>query len=572
MRLKIFSSIIVFGLLILLFGLYQIQVATYERYKILSEGNRLKVVPLIAPRGTIYDRKGKALVKDILSFNVCVIYSRIKDFNHLSDILSDVLEEPKDSVLRRIKKSRSQPYAPYCIASDIGMQKAVYFEEVSNEYPGLLMDVSTKREYIYGSSVSSILGYLGTINRSEFDRMKHYGYSIDDLVGRDGVEKYYDEYLRGTHGGKQVEVDHLGREAMTLGYKEPIPGKDIYLTIDLDLQLYCDELLSGKRGAIVVMNSQTGEILAMSSSPKFDPAIFIDDKRKAERNKVLNSDEYPLLNRAISGAYPPGSIFKAVVATAALETGVIDLASTFYCSGAITMGRRTFHCWKKTGHEDQNVLDALKHSCNVFFWRVGLLLGVDRIAEYTGKFEVGKRTGIDLPGEVMGILPSRQWKEKNINENWYKGETMNYSVGQGYLLCTPLQIARIMSVFANKQYLLTPYIVEKVGSVKINSTVRKEVGVSSSSIDSVREGLRLVVNDKRGTGMKAKLNDVVVSGKTGTAQTSIGKNHGWFAGFAPYEDAVLTVVVFDEYGGKGGYYAAGTAGKVFKKADELGLI
>ena len=572
MRLKIFSSIIVLSLLILLVGLYRIQVVRHERYKLLSEGNRLKVVPLIAPRGTIYDRKGRSLVKDILSFNVCVIYSRVNDFNRLSDSLSAILGESKVSVLKRVKKSRMQPYAPYCIASDIGMQKAVQFEEVSNEFPGLLMDVSTKREYIYGSSASSILGYLGTINRSEFDRMKHYGYSINDLVGRDGIEKYYDEYLRGTYGGKQVEVDHMGREAMTLGYKEPIPGKDIYLTIDLDLQLYCDELLREKRGAIVVMNPQTGEILAMSSSPSFDPAIFIDDKRKAERNKVLNSNEYPLLNRAISGAYPPGSIFKAVVAAAALETGVIDLDRVFYCSGAINMGRRTFHCWRKTGHGDQAILDALKNSCNVFFWRVGLLLGVDRIAEYAGKFEVGEITGIDLPGEVRGILPSQEWKEKKLKEKWYKGETMNYSVGQGYLLCTPLQIAKIMSVFANKQYLLTPYIVEKVGSVRINSTVRKEVGVSSSYIDSVREGLRLVVNDKRGTGMKAKLKDVVVSGKTGTAQTSIGKSHGWFAGFAPYEEASLTVVVFDEYGGKGGYYAAGTGGKVFKKAEELGII
>jgi penicillin-binding protein 2 len=571
-RIKIFSIIIALGLLILMGGLFRIQVTKYERYRILSEDNRLKVVPLIAPRGSIYDRKGRPMVKDVLCFNACVIYSRVKDFNRLAEVLSSVLEEPEESVLKSIKKSRAQSYVPFCVSEDIGMRKAVRLEEISNELPGLLMDVSTKRQYIYDNAASNILGYLGTINRSEFERLKHYGYSINDLVGRDGIEKYYDQYLRGTHGGKQVEVDHLGREAMTLGYKEPVPGKDIYLTLDLDLQLYCDELLEGKRGAIIAINPQTGEILAMSSAPSFDPAVFIDEKRKKERMRVLNSRDYPLLNRAISGAYPPGSVFKTIIAAAALETGVLDLSTTFYCSGVMTLGRRAFHCWKKEGHGDQNVLEALKNSCNVFFWRTGLLLGIDRIAEYSGKFGVGKLTGIDLPGEVSGIRPSREWKEKSIGQKWYKGETMNYSVGQGYLLCSPLQIARIMSVFANGKYLVTPYLVEKVGKVTVNSTSKKDIGILKKHIDTVREGLRLVVNDRRGTGMKARLREIVVSGKTGTAQTSRGENHGWFAGYAPYDNASLAVVIFDEYGGKGGYYAASTAGKVFKKAWELNLI
>jgi penicillin-binding protein 2 len=351
-----------------------------------------------------------------------------------------------------------------------------------------------------------------------------------------------------------------------------LPGKDLYLNIDLELQRYCDSLLEGKKGAIIVMDPRSGEVLAMSSSPGYDPEIFIDRKKKSEIVAVLKDEKYPLLNRAITGAYPPGSVFKLVVAAAGLETRTINPHTVFGCNGSLSLGRRTFHCWRKDGHGIQDLKEGIKNSCNVYFWRLGGLLGVDNIAEYGEAFGIGEQTGIDLPGENQGLLPTREWKKKYLKESWYKGETLNYSVGQGYILCSPLQVARMVSVFANGGYLVRPYVAGKVEGVSLNAPQRERVDVSGESLEVVREGMKKVVNDSGGTGMKARLDEVVVAGKTGTAQTSRGMSHGWFGGFAPYEDAKLTVVVFDEYGGKGGYYAAGTAGKIFKKAHEMGLL
>lgn len=227
---------------------------------------------------------------------------------------------------------------------------------------------------------------------------------------------------------------------------------------------------------------------------------------------------------------------------------------------------------KKSGHGDQSLKEAVQNSCNVYFWKIGLDLGADGIAEYADKFGLGEKTGVDIPGEVKGELPSRAWKMRRLKERWYKGETLNYSIGQGYLLCTPLQVGRVMSAFANGGYLVRPFLVEEVEGVKVNDGKKEAVGVSQDSINIVREGLRRVVNDPQGTGMKARLENVVVAGKTGTAQTSRGKDHGWFAGFAPFDEPKMAIVVFDEYGGKGGYFAAGTAGKVLKRAEELGLL
>jgi len=572
MRIRIFTIILAFCLVFVLAGLAYIQIGMHERYKVMSEQNRLKIIPLTASRGGMFDRNGNVVVKDVLCFNVSVIYSRIRDMDSLVKALSLVLGIPEEEVAANVKKARKRPYSPVCVAGDIGIEKAVQLEEIAMDYPGLLLDVSAKREYVHKRSASHVLGYLGLINRSEFERLKHYGYKISDHVGRTGIEKYYDNYLKGTHGGKQVEVDHRGREVKTLGFREPAPGKDIYLTLDLELQKFCDKLLEGKRGAILVMDPENGAILAMSSAPTYDPEIFVDRKRTKEVRQILKDRDYPLLNRSIAGAYPPGSVFKVVVATGALEKKVVGTNTVFDCDGTFKLGRATFHCWRKKGHGGQIIKEAIKNSCNVYFFKLGLLLGVDGIAEFGEKFGFGMRAGIDLPGEVAGVLPTRNWKKKRFNEKWYKGDTVNYSIGQGYLLCTPLQIARMMSAVANGGYLVRPYIVDKVGAITMNSGEKVDLDISRETLESVREGLKKVVNDPRGTGRKAKLNNVVVAGKTGTAQTSKPKSHGWFAGFGPFDDPKLTVVVFDEYGGRGGYYAAETAGKIFRKASELGLM
>jgi len=573
MRVGIFSLILIIAMNVLLAGLFYAQVGMYKKYSVMSEDNRLKVVPLMAPRGSIFDRNGKALVEDVLSFNVSVMYHRIKNADSLISVLSEVLDLPEEVVSLKIKEAGKNPYSPVCIASDIGMEKAVHMEEMEMNYPDLLLEVSAKRKYLCGDSAAHVVGYVGSINRSEFERLKHYGYRINDLVGRDGIEKFYDEYLRGTHGGKQIEVDHRGREATILGYKEPLSGKDIYLTIDSELQKTCEDLLKDKKGAIVALNPETGAVLAMASAPGYDPGIFIDDDRAQELRKVFKSKDYPLLNRAISGTYPPGSVFKVVTAISALDNSEITEETIFNCPGSFTLGKTRFSCWKETGHGDQILKEALKNSCNVYFFNMGLAAGVDKISAFAKKFGFGQCSGIDIPGEKAGTLPSRVWKRKTLNEKWYKGDTANYAIGQGYLLCSPLQVARMMSVFANNGYLVKPYVVEFVDDVRVNTCEKIFLNLPAADISVIREGLKEVVNAWRGTGVKAKQSDFIVAGKTGTAQTSHGKkNHGWFVGFAPFDNAKLTVVVFDEYGGKGGYYAAETAGDVFKKARELEII
>jgi len=298
MRVKIYSLMVLFFMLVLVGSLFYLQVGMHEKYKLMSEENRLKVVPLIAPRGAIVDRDNKALVKDVLSFNLSVVYGYVKDLKELTRFIVSEFNLPEDEVVSKIKKSRWRPYAPTVIAEDIGTEKAIQIEEISSDYPGILVEVSAKRKYIHGKTASVLLGYLGLLNRAEFDKLKHYGYRIDDLVGRSGIESYYDDYLRGKHGGKQIEVDHRGREMMTLGYKEPAPGKDVKLTIDLSLQKFCDELLTDKKGAIVAIDPRNGAIRTLASAPAYDPNIFIDRSRNSEITEVLRDRNYPLLIRA----------------------------------------------------------------------------------------------------------------------------------------------------------------------------------------------------------------------------------------------------------------------------------
>ena len=473
-RIRLYSFIIFFCFLFLIAGLCHTQIIMYEKYRVMSEENRLKIIPLMAPRGTIFDSTGKAMVKDVLSFNASIIYSSIKNKTSLIEAMSDVLDIPREDIEKSVNKGRGQPYTPLLVVPDVGVEKAIHLEEISMDHPGLLLEVASKRVYLEDESASNVLGYIGLINRGEFDRLKHYGYRFNDHIGRAGLEKQYDEYLRGIHGGKKIEADHRGREVMTLGFKEPVSGKDVHLTINADLQKFCDSLLKDKRGAIVAIDPNTGAVIAMASAPAYDPNVFVDKKKRGQVEDILKDKKYPMLNRAIKGAYPPGSVFKVVVAAAAMEEDVIHPGTTFGCSGSYILGGRTFHCWKEGGHGEQVLEEAIKNSCNVYFWRLGLAVGVDRIAEYAEKFGLGSKTGIDIPGEIKGLLPSREWKQDKLKEKWYKGETLNYSVGQGYLLCTPVQIARMMSVFANGGYLVTPYIVEKVGGITVGEPNRKK--------------------------------------------------------------------------------------------------
>jgi len=393
---------------------------------------------------------------------------------------------------------------------------------------------------------------VGRIAKPEYERLKDYGYRMRDLVGKSGVEKQYDAYLKGESGGIQVEVDASSRVIRNMGFKEPQKGKDIKLTIDLGLQSFINSLMEGRKGAFIVMNAKTGEILALSSAPEFDPNIFVQGQDQ-ERRELLNDRNNPLLNRAISSANPPGSTFKIIVACAGLGSGKADTRTSFLCTGAYKLGQRTFGCWNKDGHGYQTIVEGLMHSCNIFFYNLGRLTGAEEIHHYALQFGLGALTGIDIPGEIKGNVPGPIWKRFWLKQPWYEGDTLNYSIGQGYLLVTPIQMLRAVTVIANKGYSPTPYLLEEVDGKKSATKKNFQFKLKEEIFDIVRTGMYNVVNDPTGSGQNARLEDVKLAAKTGTAQPgSPGNTHAWFVGYMPADDPVISFVIFLEHGGQGG--------------------
>jgi penicillin-binding protein 2 len=542
-------------------------------YSKLSKDNAIRIIPIEGPRGAIFDRNGVRLASDRISFNVGLVYQELKNREKLIRLLVNTLGIERKDVEDAIEKAAGKPYAPVTIVDDIDRDKAFILEEESFDVRGLVIQTRSMRDYPYRNIGAHMLGYLGEISDSELGMMKEYGYRAKDLIGRDGVEKYYDNYLSGVDGGIQIQVDNRGRLVRTLGLKEPVNGKDLRLTIDIDLQSACDKALDRYRGAIIVMDPNNGEVLALSSSPGFDPNVFVRPESSSERVKLIRDKRmYPLLNRAISGTYQPGSVFKIVVATAALDTGRIGRQTRFNCTGSFTLGTGKFACWKEDGHNSQNVVDALMNSCNVFFYNTGKALGIDNIEEYAKIFGFGKITGIDLPGEAKGVVPGRFWKRSIKKDSWYEGDTVNLAIGQGYLLATPMQVLEMISIVANNGKAVKPYIVKRIDASDVSAVSRHDLNFSKIAMSAVRDGLYKVVNATNGTGKRARLEGVAIGGKTGTAENPGGVTHAWFCGFAPLDGAKLSLVVFLEHGGKGGLEPSEIAKEIFAAAKSKGYL
>ncbi|MFH1856894.1 MAG: penicillin-binding protein 2 [Candidatus Omnitrophota bacterium] len=562
MRINSLKFIVVFLFLISIFSFFHKQIISYPQYKTLSEKNRIRIRSIPAPRGLIFDRHSRVLAGNKILFSVAVIPQEVKEKQFVFNLLSDVLNKSADGLLKNYKKNYIAPFAPVIVADDISRETAIKLEERSLFLPGVIVATVPSRFYPLKEEICHVTGYLGEINSEELDKLKPYGYRIKELIGKDGIEKVYNSYLKGERGGIQVEVDNRGREVKILGYKAPEKGNDIQLTIDSRLQEQIYDALKEYTGAAIVINPNTGEILAMCSSPGFDPNMFIGDRDDKEINYLLNSSHRPLLNRSIQAVYPPGSIFKTLIAAAALQEGKINTATTIVCKGEFVLGKRSFACWDKDGHGEQTVIYALKNSCNVFFYTTGLLLGVDLIYKYAEEFGLTQLTGIDLPSESTGVVPNAEWKKQQLGQPWYAGETVNYAIGQGYLCLTPIQVLRMICVIANGGKLVKPYLVEKIGDVRIEKSGFKEVRVDKKYLDIVKEGMAKVANTG-GTGYRVMVDGLQIAGKTGTAQTSQGKTHAWFAGFTPVDKPKIAVVVVLEHGGKGGLGAVDVARKAF---------
>jgi len=550
MRIRIANYIVIFIFLLMAFWLFNLQVIGGTRYRELSDKNCIRLLPQEGSRGRIFDRRGNILVDNRLAYDLMILAQGESEIDEIIIKASGILGKDPQDLKEKFKGSFAVPFVPVTVAENIDLKKALALEELKTDLSGIVIQPKPRRTYPFGKLAAHVIGYLNEIDRWRLTKLADYGYKTKDIVGFGGIEEKYDYYLRQEEGGASVEVDHQGRFVRLLGFRPPQSGKDIQLTLDLRIQKIIEEILAGRKGCAIIMDPYTGAILALVSSPAFNPEIFVK-KENYSIAELFGDSASPLINRAISGLYPAGSVFKLVVATAALETGKINLNTSFYCPGSMNIGREEFSCWDE--HHQQNLREAIIHSCNVFFYRTGLLVGPQLIHDYALKFGLARPTLIDLPYETQGLVPNPLWRRIYKFKKWFDGDTANFSVGQGELLVTPLQISRMMAVFANQGYLVTPYTVQGIGNRDVSRQQIKIVHLpfKKNNIELIRQGLRSAVSAAGGTAHILSELPISVAGKTGTAQVTRRQPHGWFTGFFPFKNPKFVITIFLENGGSG---------------------
>jgi penicillin-binding protein 2 len=547
----IFVGLMFFALFL---GLVNLTVIRGRKYMELSNKNCIRLLPQPGARGKILDRSGCILVDNKLSYEVLILTRNNAAVLNLLDVVARVLRVDPDELKKTFKKSYLNSSVPTPIARNIDLKQAIALEELKSEIPGIMIQPNPVRRYPYGPLACHVLGYLNEIDRWRLTNLEDYGYKTRDIVGFGGVEEKYDYYLRQEEGGLSVEVDHRGRFTRVLGFRPPYNGRDIQLTLNLKIQRITEAALDGRKGCVVIMDPFTGEVISMASFPNFSPSIFID-RPPGVISRLFSDSSGPLINRAVASAYPAGSIFKPIVAAAGLETGKINPHTTFVCTGVTLVGGREFKCWDVHGQQDLTL--ALADSCDTYFYHTGLLLGAQNMYEYALKFGLNRPTGFELSNETSGLIPCPLWKKIRRLKGWYDGDTANLSIGQGDVLVSPLQMVRMVSVFANNGTLVTPYIVKSVDGKDLSAYRSKQatkVAIKAAAMDSVREGMRQVVVNPIGTANVLATLTVPVAGKTGTAQAPPGLSHGWFVGYFPFKSPRYAICVLLEHGGSG--YAA----------------
>jgi len=568
---------VAFAAVLLLY--WKIQILDHGRYWSLAEANRIREVSLTAPRGLILDRSGVKLADNAASFTASIVRDAAPDLNASIRRIGRLLGLSEATLRSRIDRYASLPgFKPIPIKDDLTMEEVSRIESREDEFAELLITAEPKRVYPFGSLASHVLGYLQELTMAELKSDRFKDRQAGDLVGRNGIEREYEDRLVGTKGRIQEIVDSLGQVRGESARLEPKQGESLTLSLDIELQKAAENLLRGKEGAIVVLDTRTGEVLALASFPTFDPNKFINRFTAEEWLALVRSPEYPLENRTIRGLYSPGSIFKPAMAIGALETGLINEDTRFYCAGATEIYGHPFACWLETGHGALGLFDAIRYSCNIYFYSIGRRMGIEDIARTAESLGMGRRTGIDLPGEKEGLVPHPDWKKKTSNVGWYAGETISVAIGQGPLLVTPLQIATYTAIIAKRGEPIVPHLLRavRVGPERPEEIVlsgRDRVGIKPSSFENAIEGMYRSVN-QGGTGRAARVEGFEVCGKTGSTQLISAekaeklkktiKTHSWFTGFAPRRAPRVVVTVLVEYGGMGGAAAAPLAKPLFE--------
>lgn len=552
-----------------------------EEYRSLAEGNRIRVVPIPAERGIVFDRNGTLLARNIPDFTLTITPADLprdeEERKQLIVRLAEMTELTPVDIEKALGRYPRYLTTPVPVKERLDYDKALLLDIQSGTLPGVSLGIGTKREYLLEredneedpiKSMSHILGYLGRINQEEYAELRDEGYLPADTIGKTGIESTYEELLRGRYGKKKIEVDAFGREQKILAQEDAVEGKDVTLAIDMRLQAEAERFvrtsagLNGPgRGSAVAMDPRTGEILALVSWPAFDANTFSSGISTEEYGALIEDPNRPLYPRAVSGIYPPGSTIKLVVAAAALTEKIITPNTSFISSGGIRVSRWFFPDWKNGGHGITNVVKAIAESVNTYFYAIGGGwesfdgLGVERLGAYFRSFGLGERLGIDLPGEGRGFVPSIEWKEDAKNEPWYIGDTYHLAIGQGDILVTPLQVAAWTAVFANGGDIVRPQLLKTEAPDRIHPQV-----VPPDVIKTVQRGMRETVIGDRGSARALQLSPWPIAGKTGTAQWKTGEqNHAWFTGYAPYDDPEIVVTVLIEAGGEGSAAAAPVA-------------
>ncbi len=585
-RARVLYFVVILAFLTLFARLLFLQVIQGERYTFLSENNRIRLKRTPGTRGMIFDREGKLLVDSRPSFDLTFVSEDTGEPESTLRLLAHYLGRDEKELLAILEENKKRPaFDEVVLGRDVDWATVVAVETHQLELPGVTLRVRPRRNYADGPAAAHVLGYLGEVNSKQLKILKEQGYVSGDEIGQYGLERRWEDVLRGQSGGQQVEVDALGRRVRVLHEVNDVPGYTVHLTLDRELQETAFEALKGKEGTVVALDVNSGAILAMVSTPAFDPNSFARGIKADEWSALMKDRLRPLSNRATQGQYPPGSTFKIIMAIAGLEEDVIQPDSRIYDPGYFNFGNRAFRDWKKGGHGSVDLHRALVESCDVYFYQLGPRIGIDRIAKWARAFGLGDKTGVALDDERNGVVPDSEWKRKRYRQPWYPGETVSIAIGQGYLTVTPLQMANMIATVANGGKLFRPRLVSKVESVD-GTTVRDygpelihTIDIKPATLERVRNALADVVKAPGGTGGAARSTLVDIAGKTGTAQVVemkggyvkteqlayFSRDHAWFVSYAPVQNPQIAVAVLVEHGGHGGDAAAPMAKKVIEK-------
>lgn len=560
--------LIIVGLLVV--RLWQLQVRDGVYYRNLSHDNRTRSVALHPVRGFIYDRNGILLANNVPVFNLYVELGDVPDREALTGKLVKLLSLDRGELIRTMETHVGG--TPVRLKKGVSLKEAAIIESHRLDLPGVVIRAEFQRNNPEGGYAAHVLGYVGVASEEQLAREASQGLPAGSIIGQYGVERIYERTLRGHAGRKLIEVDALGHEKRLISVDKPQVGNDVYLTIDFRLQKLAEDLLGEEAGAIVALDPQTGAILALASRPSFDPNALSRGLRADVWNDILQDERHPLTNRAIQGQYPPGSTFKIIMATAALDTNEIGPADTLDCGGRFRLGRRTYRDWKKYGHGAVDLRKAIAQSCDVYFYHLGNRMGVDTIAFYARQFGLGEKTGIDLPAERAGLIPSSEWKQRTQGEPWYPGETTSVAIGQGFVTVTPLQMAKVIGMIGNNGIAFQPHVLRGVRGRRgewideWSPTQTTPLTLPAHQQEAIQAALAAVVTE--GTARESQSSVVPLAGKTGTAQVvslrseseeetpKRFRDHAWFVAYAPFERPRIAVAVLVEHMGHGGSAAA----------------